>query len=415
MLLCAPSLGVLDNWLPVLHAAREARRTGPGWRIVALIPDLDILAQLDASDTAHLLADELIDVTVAPLIDGGWVTAPGLLAAADVARPTAVAERLPGPLHRLGRTQVQRAAAVDPSLLDDPDNRLLLDLELHEKASLASLLATFGRTPLCSHHHGIELEESGERTVRLEAPELVRAAFVYGPSEVDAYTANYGLDASVLHPVGVARHEEKWIGAIVERSSELHALPFERFVFAVSRPAGSSYLPHERKVAALRALHTVAWEENGLPLVLRTHPKEHEDGTLAEALPASGEGQSWARSRAHPFHLATRSELAVTFFSGVAVDLVALGVPVIELLDVRGIDAFDGPGAPRDSRGRPRFGPYRRDGLVVPADDVDDLRSAFARIADDRDAILEGLRAAMAERFTEPTGAALRMLGLLSA
>ena len=415
MLLCAPSLGVLDNWLPVLHAAREARRTGSGWRIIALIPEPAILTQLDPSDTAHRLADELLDATVAPLVGGGWVVAPGFLRAADIARPTAMAERLPRPLRRLARTRTQRAALIDASVLDAADNRLLYDLELHEKQRIAPLLASFGRTPRWSHHHGIELEEVGERSVRLEPSGLAHAAFLYGKSEIEAYATNYGLDRSVLHPVGVARHEPDWVRSIVERSSALHALPFDRFVFVVSRPAGSPYLPRERKVAALRALHTVAWEVHGLPLVLRTHPKEHEDGTLAEALPASGEGISWSRSRAHPFHLATRSELAVTFFSGVAVDLVALGVPVVELLDVRGIAAYDGPDAPRDARGRPRFGPYRRDGLVIPADDADDLRAVFARIAEDRDGTLSGLRAAMDDRFTDPRGAALRMLGLLSA
>ena len=61
VLLCAPSLGILDNWLPVLHAARAEH---PDCRIVALIPDRETLAQLDAADTAHALADEVIDATL---------------------------------------------------------------------------------------------------------------------------------------------------------------------------------------------------------------------------------------------------------------------------------------------------------------------------------------------------------------
>ena len=421
VLLCAPSLGVLDNWLPVLAAIRAA---DPEQRIAAVLPDRATVAQLDPDDTAHRLADELVDRTLAPLVDGGWVVADGFLRAGPLTLPRRITRRIDAalgargdrlrPLLRLLRTPTQRARRSDPSLLADPANRLLYDVQLHDKPRLAPLLATFGTTPRFSHHHGIELEAAGTTRVAPPDPEHVHTVLAYGPSEIDAYAANYGLDPARVRPVGVLRHDPDWVRTVVARSAERHTLPFDRFVFVVSRPAGSPYLPHDRKVAALEALHTVAWEEHGLPLVLRTHPKEAEDGTLAAALPASGEGVSWARSRAHPFHLAEGAWAAVTFFSGVAVDLVALGVPVVELLDVRGLAPYDGPASARDGRGRPAFGPYRRDGLVLPADDVDDLRELFGRIAVGRDDVVAGLRTAVRARFAEPTGGAERVAALLS-
>jgi hypothetical protein len=404
VLLCAPSMGVLDNWLPVLDAARADH---PDGRIVALIPDRDTLAQLDPDDTAHVMADELIDATVAPLVGGGWVEAPGLLAARDLARPRRIIPRL--------ATRAQRQHRTDPVHLAGPSSRLLYDVHLHGKARIRPLLDSFAATPRFSHNHGVELEEIDERRTAPPDPEHVAAAFLYGPSEVDAYATNFALDRAVLHPVGIARHEPAWVRTVVARSEQLHTLPFATFAFVVSRPAGSPYLPHDRKVAALRALHQVLWVEHGLPLVLRTHPKEGSDGTLDEALPADDEGISWARSRAHPFHLATRSRLAVTFLSGVAVDLVALGVPVIELLDVRGIPAYDGPDSTRDARGRPSFGPYRRDGLVIPADDRDDLRAMVANLMSDSDRALAPLQQQARNHFSDPTGATPRMLALLVA
>jgi hypothetical protein len=106
--------------------------------------------------------------------------------------------------------------------------------------------------------------------------------------------------------------------------------------------------------------------------------------------------------------------VAATFFSGVSVDLVALGVPVVELLDVRGLTPYDSPGAPRDGRGRPSFGPYRRDGLVIPADDVDDLRAAFARIDGRRGDVLAELQRTMRGRFADPADGASQVAALLS-
>ena len=421
VLLCAPSLGVLDNWLPILDAVRRA---DPDQRIAAVLPDRETVAQLDPEDTAHRLADGLIDRTLAPLVDGGWVVAKGFLEAGPLTLPRRITRRIDAvlgargaclrPLLRLLRTPTQRARRSDLSLLADPANRLLYDVQLHDKPRLGPLLATFGATPRFSHHHGIELEEPGTPRVAPPDPEHVHTVLAYGPSEIDGYAANYGIPREHVRPVGVLRHDPAWIRTVMERSAERHELPFERFVFVVSRPAGSPYLPADRKVAALEAIHRVAWEEHGLPLVLRTHPKEHEDGTLAAALPASGEGVSWARSRAHPFHLATGSWAAVTFFSGVAVDLVALGVPVVELLNVRGMPAYDRPDAPRDDRGRPQFGPYRRDAVVLPADDLDDLRAAFAQLQHDRANAVATLQEAVRARYAAPDmGAAIA--GLLSA
>ena len=399
VLLCAPSLGILDNWLPVLHAARAEH---PDCRIVALIPDRETLAQLDAADTAHALADEVIDATLVPLHGGRWMLTDGFLSAVDDARPRRLFPRL--------RTRAQRARSTNPSALAGPDARVLYDIHLHKKANLGPLLDALGDTPRFSHNHGIELEASDALRVAPKDPENVRAAFVYGPSEVEPYAHNFGLEPSSIDVVGIVRHEPEWVRRVIERSRGLHTLPFEDFALVVSRPAGSSYLPHDRKVAALRALHQVAWREHGLPLVLRTHPKEHEDGTLADAFPAEEEGVSWALSRAHPFHLATRSRLGVTFLSGVSVDLVALGVPVVELLDVRGLPEHDRPDERRDADGRVLFGPYRRDALVIAADGVEDLRVALAAITADRGASLAPLTRAFRARFADPGGATERLL-----
>ena len=399
VLLCAPSLGILDNWLPVLHAARAEH---PDCRIVALIPDRETLAQLDAADTAHALADEVIDATLVPLHGGRWMLTDGFVSAVDDARPRRLFPRL--------RTRAQRARSTNPSALAGPDARVLYDIHLHKKANLGPLLDALGDTPRFSHNHGIELEADDALRVAPKDPENVRAAFVYGPSEVEPYAHNFGLESSSIDVVGIVRHEPEWVRRVIERSRGLHTLPFEDFALVVSRPAGSSYLPHDRKVAALRALHQVAWREHGLPLVLRTHPKEHEDGTLADAFPAEEEGVSWALSRAHPFHLATRSRLGVTFLSGVSVDLVALGVPVVELLDVRGLPEHDRPDARRDADGRVLFGPYRRDALVIAADGVEDLRVALAAITADRGASHAPLTRAFRARFADPGGATERLL-----
>jgi hypothetical protein len=435
VLLCAPSMGILDNWLPVLHVVRAEH---PEWRIVALIPDRDTLAQLDPADTAHVLADELIDVTVVPLVDGGWVRTSGLLEATAAAAPgpsarlllsaadmlARLASRTPlsqretaHPLRgmlRLLRTRRQRDSLASIEDLNSSSHRLLFDLDLHGKARLRPLLERLGHVRRHAMLHGIMLIEEDPRATPSPDPDLEAAAYLFGACELAPYTNNFGIPRERLHVVGVARHEQDWVRRVVSRSRDLHPIPFDRAVFVVSRPARSSYLPPDRKVALLRALHRIAWEEHGLPLVLRTHPKEVEDGTIAAALPSGTEGRSWAISAAHPFHLAQHAEVAITFYSGIAVDLVALGVPVIQLLDVRGLTGHDGPDTARDPRGRPRFGAYARDGFVHCADDADDLSGLFVRLADDRAALLAPLQQRYDELIAPPSGAARTIVSTLA-
>jgi hypothetical protein len=332
--------------------------------------------------------------------------ADGFLSAADAARPRRLFPRL--------RTRTQRARGSDPSALAGPDARVLYDIHLHKKPGLGPLVDALGDTPRFSHNHGIELEASDALRVPPKDPQNIRAAFVYGSSEVEPYAHNFGLEPSAIDVVGIVRHEPAWVRRVIERSRALHTLPFDDFVLIVSRPA-SSYLPRDRKVAALRALHQVAWREHGLPLVLRTHPKEHEDGTLAEAFPAEEEGVSWALSRAHPFHLATHSRLGVTFFSGVSVDLVALGVPVVQLLDVAGLAGVDAASAPPDDRGRPRFGSYVRDGLVHSADGEHELRGHLILASADRELLLAPLRERYEAQFAARSGASDAIVSALAA
>ena len=414
VLLCAPSMGILDNWLPVLHAARASH---PDWRIVALIPDRETLAQLDATNTAHVLADEVIDTTVAPLVGGGWIGTPGLLAARDAAAPgrgAAVLRRAIGhdgpsridPLLYALRTRAQRRATSDPALLAGDATRLLCDPTVHDKRRLAPVLRALSGVGRHTMLHGIALLAADGTQTAVPSPDDERAAYLFAHTERPAYRDGFGIPDDRLHVVGVARHEPAWVERVVERSRALHTVPFEHAIVLMSRPAGSPFLPRERKVRLLRELHEVATEEHGLPLLIRAHPKERSDGTFAEALPADGEGRTWAFSGAHPFHLARHARLGVVLFSGVAVDLVALGVPVIQLLDVEGLNDVEDGRAPRDPAGKRRFGPYVRDGLVHAADGADELRALLSDVA----GLLAPLRARHDALLPDPAGSAGRIV-----
>ncbi len=428
VVLASPGLGILDNWLPVLAAARDRR---PDLELVVVVPERATLLAVDPADTVVALVDVLADRVVVPAVDGGWVAHPTLAAArgaADAEQPAtallrliaAVAARVGAPvdparppfaaiLRRL-RPRGLRAAAIDLATLGGATARVCYDVYVHRKPAARRVLMALGDAPRWSLHHGIDLVAASPKDVRSPEPWLEARASLYAAGERDVYVDRYGVPADRVHVDGVPRSDPGWVARVVAASSVRHTAPAPGYVLVVSRPAGSSYLPSGRKVRALRDLHRVVCDELGLRLVVKPHPKEGDDGTLAAALPAAGEGVTWQRSAAHPFHLAAGAHAAVAFHSGLVVDLVDLGVPVIELIDVRGLATHDGPDAVRDARGRPMFSAFRRAGMVLAAEDADDLRAHLARIAADRDGTVAALRTARDAAFARVPDAVDRIV-----
>ena len=439
VVLCAPGIGILEHWLPVLA---HARATHPTWRLVALVPEARTLDDIDGRDTVIAMVDELIDVAIAPGADGSMLAAEGLVAVrrlagrgvlARAARRVRTALRwrlsperaamppsgLEAALLRALMPAAARRARCHLAELARPTTRLCYDIYVQSKvdgrAELRMVLDALAGVPRFSLHHGIDVVVPAAIAAPLVDPDAEARTYLYAEAERAAYHHNHGLDPSSLAVIGVPRHDPAWLDRVVDASRARHDVPWDGTVLVISRPAGSSYLPAERKIAALRALHRVVCGELGLRLVIKPHPKEGDDGTIAAALPADEEGRTWMRSAAHPFHLARHSVAAVAFHSGVVVDMLALGVPVVELMDVRGLAAHDGADAVRDTLGRPQFSSFRRAGMIVPAHDADELRAALQRILEEPDAVLAALRTARDRVFAPSDGAIARIVADLAA
>jgi hypothetical protein len=111
-------------------------------------------------------------------------------------------------------------------------------------------------------------------------------------------------------------------------------------------------------------------------------------------------GDKWVYSDLHPFVLGKESTFAISFYSGVVIDMVALGVPTIEYLDLRGIPECDNNESLRDKNGHPVFS-YRFLDLVLGASDYDQMKAHAMEILSDRETVLSRLQAKYNELFPQ--------------
>jgi hypothetical protein len=134
-------------------------------------------------------------------------------------------------------------------------------------------------------------------------------------------------------------------------------------------------------------------------VVVRMHPKdiERDRRIVEEAFGMPGLDIDWCYSSQHPFLLGRRALFALTFFSSVALDMIAVGTPTIELCDFSGL--MKSPHLVRDEHGRPTS-IYQQLGLVLSARNFDELAEQVDRIFEDRNAVIVQLRSAYDSSYT---------------
>jgi hypothetical protein len=209
-------------------------------------------------------------------------------------------------------------------------------------------------------------------------------------AETKTYTSWFGIEEDSVKVVGVPRHCATWLGNIPQGQPEDWMLT--KYILVVSKPPSDVFLPVERKLQALVDIRRVA-EEVGARIIVRLHPYEGIEvpDIFKAGLGAEGFGRTWTVSASHSIALGRRALCAVTFFSSVAVDLAAIGVPVIEACDFSGL--VDAPQLPRDGRGNPTSS-YQQLGLAFGASNYEELRRHVLNIIADRETVTNRLRRA---------------------
>ena len=423
---CSPNLGILDNWLPVLW---ELRRDRNDIELICVFPKSRLVDEIDLSSLLFSLAGSVFDEVVFRSRAGHWLSAPSFSEAKNLNKFGAVEAVAHGVTNRLQRwrpaalassalrrplrralqralqllerqTNAKDAAVVHPETFLKPIRGVLYDVYEETHKYNRDVMKHLSGIPRFSLGHGIRV------LVQTHPPLKKRdlaptgqdvTAYLFSDLERPDYKDRYALTDSALRVVGVPRHERSWMKRIIDQSEDPGELG-EGFVFVISRPANAHYFPRDRKRQAIEDIARVA-SELGMKIVVKLHPNEHPDGLYEDVFGRDAYGKGWVYSNLHPFVLGSKCAFAVTFHSGVAVDMLALGTPVIERLDLRGIPWLDHSEGLRDEQGEP-ISTYRYWGLVLGASNYSQLKRHADACIHDRERVMSQLGSRYRELFS---------------
>ena len=404
--ICGPNAGMMDMWLPVIYKLRKKRPEADLWCFFSTTKNAKDYGR--TTSALREISEDTFASFASPSPLGGYVAAKNIGELIEIiqhhelieARVRSLLEFVPMGkkirifalklvLHayRTLKTKLKVQAIVK-------DCRIVLsDLEMLGKGSGRPFFAAWRSAQWYSLLHGINVLTGINHKKSLDLTLLPKklVAFLSSDTERVFYASHYGLKRSHMHVVGVPRHEKSWINYIKDREMASSEWKKSGYVFLISRGVGGP-LPAERKREYLVSIREVVCKELGLELIIKTHPKA-ENETVYEDVFGEGGSVRWAVEGRHPFVLGANCIFAISFYSGVPMDLLRLGVPTVEYLDLTGIPEYDYPNS-MHSEDREAILTYRNYGLVLGASTREQLKIQVERILTERALVLQELNEA---------------------
>lgn len=423
-LVCTPNLAILDSWYPSL---KFAKLTHPEWKIGIIFPSVYQVKKIDTADAVVVGCQEVASFFIYVGLDARLYAFKNLPAA-----KRAVAKSL-----RLARFFVPKThKSTSPPLIDAmmaqcdaqtlrskifclclllwprhgwlsnrPRNSLVnllrsatvaYDTLSQGKRGVLKILSSLLLGPRLSIRHGLGLLEPFQErdAARLreernhqDASKKDFRIYVHNDLEKSIYVEQLWADPKQVTVTGIPRLDPIAQDLIRALPYVRNTMPWERHILFISRSLDKRDKQYKRD--CLELVHKFACE-NGLGLVVRTHPSEL--GTeIRGALPPEGEGSTWVLSSAHPQQLAKDAQFAVSFASSLPAELLAFGVPTIEF------------GLTPDSRSAPSRESHR--GLVLRVTTHDEFHDTALALLHSDSGMVAPLYESSRIHYASPLGA----------
>ena len=403
-LLCSPNLGVLDNWLPVLF---KIYKNDKNYRLVLLLPDLSIASSVHFDNAINVIANKIFELIIFQNSPGEWFKVDSLenvKAWSDsnfrVAKFFKYAQaisakypkvyRLISPfisLYGIVNRYRHREKIVSIANQVCDTDVLLYDVHVNNHKNVSQLLSIFENNLRLSMPHGISIKLKLDHISKGRIKNINKLQIYLFSSffERDYNIKKYGVNNENLNFFGIPRHDFEWISEVQHHSQSLSPqFQGDKAVLIISAPI-SACLPRDRKIKSLKDIKKVIIEKLGMNLVIKLHPKELKEGVYEDVFGAGAYEKTWVYSDLHAFALAKERGMAISLFSGVSFDMLRLGVPCIEYIDLQDIPGFDVINGKSVT-------PFARYDFVTSVSDYDEFELQVNRIIKSSDCAASSLK-----------------------
>lgn len=411
---CSPSLGILDNWISVIYTLRQKL---PNTKFIFLAPIPSVIEQINLDTELIKLSDEVFDRVVFHSHCGTWLQTDSFADAKRVNKISKINSIIF--LKRVFRKlKIVQGVKVLDEILQFISNRflklfafqfdafdaertvLLFDVCEIEKPYNRKSFSYLYHSYKFSILHGINITglRNGAEEDPIKADVLKTVAYVFTEKERQHYKNIYHLKDSSIRSYGIPRHETKWIDFLLTKE-ETHTIPFRgEYIFVISRAVGATLL-FDRKLEYVREIKKIS-EAYGLKIVVKLHPTETIDNTFGETLGYDNYGQTWIYSSRHPYFLGKYCQFAISFYSGVPIDMIMLGTPTIERLNLSGIGKYNIQTTLIDQNTGEPITENRYFGLVLGASNYEQMKHHVEEIIQNREAVVRKLQKKYLETFS---------------
>ncbi len=412
---CSPGFGIIDNWLPIIKKLKDKQDI----KIDFIFPEPSSLQLVDKNSDLFNLSERYANEVIYVGNSRRWLMTDTLIHASKSYKNSKIDKKIFNISQRLiagniskyiffkkigeylllmykmlqiVRENFSHVCLYDTNLMKNVDG-ILCDITVEQKNVNKLLRTELKHVQKFSILHGCDVlwVKPNCKCKQYAAKKPNVTVYTQSHLELDVYKKCFGiLDKNIVHS-GIARHDSDWVEYIYNQQFSPNENAFDSFVLIISRPS-STYNTVERKKKALMDIYDVICTKHKLKLIVKTHPKEDIDGIDGDlyknTLGVENYGKKWMYSHSHPLILGKKALFAISFFSGVAIDMLAIKKPTIEYLNLENLPLYDNENSLRDKYGKPVF-QYRYVKLVLGASNKLDLEQHVKSIlSNNKDSLL---------------------------
>ncbi len=358
-ILCFPHLGMLDSWLPIIY---RANNLASHLNFTLIIPSVMIVRNFHRDNAIVKISDSIFDEVLIHAYDEVWIKHNSVFSSIKWYQHNRIILRLSEILKRLINKRLFLKILIFPLILlrnkayknkcklehkefsksVSQNDILFYDIATEGSPIISGFLQLFENNNKYSLSHAINMLSISQKiTIPVNNKNNnIQEAYIYSKFETKYYALKYGLNTDKIHVSGIPRHDSDWIKVVQEESCELPDNFKNNTIVLLSRQVDGNLLFNE-KVESLKNIKKLFIDKLSMRVIIKQHPSEKQERIFLSKQEKVYEnifglnnyGITWIFSDLHVFASAQGSKLAISLYTGVVFDMVAMGIPCIEYID----------------------------------------------------------------------------------